>query len=217
VAITPGMSLTDSRVVKREKVELLLTGLSESVQGFPALPYVLLEMKTIRQFYDSKLFLNSQFRIPLVRKELEVSPYSIVHIASHGEFSNNAAETYLLTWDERLTMDQLEQLIRISRFRKAPVELLTLSACQSAAGNDRAALGLAGLSVKAGARSALATLWYINDQASSDLVSEFYRQLSDPLVGKAKALQQAQLTLQKDRRYQHPCYWAPFLLVGNWR
>jgi len=217
VAITPGMSLTDSRGVKREKVELLLTGLSESVQGFPALPYVPLEMKTIRQLYDSKLFLNSQFRIPLVRKELEVSPYSIVHIASHGEFSNNAAETYLLTWDERLTMDQLEQLIRISRFRKTPVELLTLSACQSAAGNDRAALGLAGLSVKAGARSALATLWYINDQASSDLVSEFYRQLSDPLVGKAKALQQAQLTLQKESRYQHPCYWAPFLLVGNWR
>ena len=203
--------------MKHGKAELLLIGLSESVQGFPALPYVPLEMETIRQLYDGKLFLNNEFKIPLVRKELELSPFSLVHIASHGEFSNNAAETYLLTWDERLTMDQLEQIMRIGRFRKTPVELLTLSACQSAAGNDRAALGLAGLSVKAGARSALATLWYINDQASADLVAEFYRQLSNPLVGKAKALQQAQLTLQKESRYRHPCYWAPFLLVGNWR
>ena len=217
VAVTPGISLTDSREVKRDKAELLMTGLSESVQGFPALPYVPLEMETIRRLYAGKLFLNSEFTTPLMREELERSPYSLVHIASHGEFSNNAAETYLLTWNERLTMDQLEQIMRIGRFRKTPVELLTLSACQSAAGNDRAALGLAGLSVKAGARSALATLWYINDQASADLVAEFYRQLSNPQVGKAKALQQAQLALQKESRYRHPCYWAPFLLVGNWR
>lgn len=96
------------------------------------------------------------------------------------------------------------------------MELLTLSACQTAAGDDRAALGLAGVAVKAGARSALATLWFINDQATALLITEFYHQLRDPDLSKAKALQRAQLILLNDRRYQHPGYWSPFLLIGNW-
>jgi CHAT domain-containing protein len=104
----------------------------------------------------------------------------------------------------------------LSQYRDQSVELLTLSACQTAAGDDRAALGLAGVAVKAGARSAVATLWFINDQASSQLVTEFYRQLQNPEISKAQALQQAQLMLVNDRRYQHPGYWSPFLLIGNW-
>ena len=104
----------------------------------------------------------------------------------------------------------------LSQYRDQPVELLTLSACQTAAGDDRAALGLAGVAIKAGARSAIATLWFINDQASSLLVTEFYRQFQDAKLSKAKALQQAQAQLLADRRYQHPGYWSPFLLIGNW-
>ena len=96
-------------------------------------------------------------------------------------------------------MTDLEQLVGVFRFRQTPLELLTLSACQTGIGDDRAALGLAGIAVKAGARSALATLWYINDEASSELVSEFYRQLHDRSVSKARALQLAQLKLLSDR------------------
>jgi CHAT domain-containing protein len=83
-------------------------------------------------------------------------------------------------------------------------------------GDDRAALGLAGIAIKAGARSALATLWFINDQASSELVIEFYRQLQDPSISRAMALQRAQVKLLDDQRYQHPGYWSPFLLLNNW-
>ena len=83
-------------------------------------------------------------------------------------------------------------------------------------GDDQAALGLAGVAIKAGARSALATLWSINDKASSTLVAEFYRQLSDASVSKAMALQRAQLMLLKDSAYDHPAYWSPFLLLNNW-
>jgi CHAT domain-containing protein len=113
-------------------------------------------------------------------------------------------------------MDDLEKYMSMTTFREQPIELLTLSACQTATGDDRAALGLAGIAVKAGARSALATLWFINDQASAVLVSEFYTQLQDPSLSKVKALQQAQLKLLEDRRYRHPIYWSPFLLIGNW-
>ena len=70
--------------------------------------------------------------------------------------------------------------------------------------------------MKAGARSALATLWVVNDRASALLISEFYRQLEDASTSKAKALQQAQLLLLNDRAYRHPGYWSPFLLIGNW-
>jgi CHAT domain-containing protein len=94
---------------------------------------------------------------------------------------------------------------------------LTLSACRTAAGDDRAALGLVGVAVKARARAALATLWFINDQASSLLVSEFYRQLAPtPRLSKAEALRQAQLAIKADPRYRHPAYWSPFLIIGNW-
>jgi CHAT domain-containing protein len=159
---------------------------------------------------------DQQFLIPEMERELEETPFSAVHIASHGEFSGDVNNSFLLTWDGKLTMDNLDSFMSVSRFRKNPVDLLTLSACQTAAGDDRAALGLAGIAIKAGARSALATLWYVNDEASSRLVVEFYKQLKDKSNSKAEALQRAQLQLVNDRRYQHPSYWSPFLMIGNW-
>ena len=117
---------------------------------------------------------------------------------------------------DKLSMDALGKLIGVTAYRKQPVELLTLSACQTAAGDDRAALGLAGVAVKAGARSALATLWFINDKASSVLVTGFYERLREPGVSKAKALQRAQVEMLGDRFYRHPIYWSPFLMIGNW-
>ncbi len=216
VAITPGLTLTEPRPIKRENIELLLNGLTEPVQGFPPLPNVAEELTSIGELYRGKVLKDQDFITSNVEAELTENPYSIVHIASHGQFDRDVRKTFLLTYEDRLSMDALQQFMGLTEFRKNPVELLTLSACQTAAGDDRAALGLAGVAVKAGARSALATLWFINDRASSLLVSEFYRQLQDPSMSKAKALQQAQLTLLSDRRYRHPGYWSPFLLIGNW-
>lgn len=216
IATTAGISLTYPHPIQRDKIEVLLTGLSEPVQGFPPLVNVQSELKAIKEIFQSKLLENHDFLIPAMKKELKYRPYTIVHIASHGEFSNDVNKTFLLTWDEKLTMDHLEKFMGVSKFRKEPVELLTLSACQTASGDDRAALGLAGIAIKAGARSAIATLWYINDQASAELITEFYRQFRDKSLSKARALQQAQLKLLSDERYQHPSYWSPFLLIGNW-
>ncbi len=93
----------------------------------------------------------------------------------------------------------------------------TLSACQTAVGDERAALGLAGVAIKAGVGSALASLWFVSDAATSELMAAFYRQLQDPNLSKAKALQNVQVKFIKDRsRFYHPVYWAPFLLIGNW-
>jgi CHAT domain-containing protein len=161
--------------------------------------------------------MNQEFVKSSLEKEIAQENNSIVHIASHGHFDADAKKSFLLTYESKLTLDELEQLIRPSNLRDKPVELLTLSACQTAAGDDRAALGLAGVAIKAGARSAFATLWFVNDQSSTLLVSDFYTQLRDHSeISKAKALQAAQIKLQKDVRYAHPCYWAPYLIIGNW-
>src|SRR5256885_10830224 len=113
-------------------------------------------------------------------------------------------------------MDDLEREIKFGERRDEALELQLLIACETAAGDDRAALGLAGVAVKAGARSALATLWYINDEASAKLIAEFYRQLQDPSISRAVALQRAQQMLLAEPRYGHPALWSPFLLINNW-
>ena len=190
--------------------------MTEAVQGFPPLPYVASELATLQRLYSAEVLLNQRFLLPSMDKELQEKPFSIVHIASHGQFDSDVKKTLVLTFDDKLTMDRLEQTVGQLRFRENALELLTLSACQTAAGDDRAALGLAGVAIKAGARSALATLWFIDDQASSELVAEFYRQLQASAISRAKALQRAQLKLLSDSRYEHPGYWAPFLLLNNW-
>ncbi|MEE9412937.1 MAG: CHAT domain-containing protein [Methylococcales bacterium] len=217
IATSPGLTLTDPRTIPRKDTQILLNGLTEGVQDFSPLPFVEQELQQIADLYQSHTILkNEGFRVNNLREELADIPYRIVHIASHGQFNADNRETFVLAYDNKISMNTLEDLLGLSRYRNNPVELLTLSACQTAAGDDRAALGLAGVAIKAGARSALASLWFINDRASSVLVTEFYRQLQNPKLSKAKALQQAQLILLKQRRYRHPSLWAPFLLIGNW-
>jgi CHAT domain-containing protein len=217
IAVAPGLTLVEPRPIKRERVRLLLNGLSEPVQGFPALDFVPKELQTLEPMYTSQKLLNNQFTADALKRQLSEEQYSIVHIASHGQFDRDVRKTFVLTYNGKLTLNDLEALIRPSKYRGQPVELLALSACQTAAGDDRAALGLAGVAVKAGARSALATLWFVNDQSTSTLVAELYGQLrQSPDMSKARALQSAQIKLLNDRRYRHPCYWSPYLLIGNW-
>lgn len=216
IAVTPGLTLTDAKPLVREKLDVLVGGLTESVQGFSALPNVALEVDNIKNTYTSTILMNKDYNVSGVETELTRTNFNIVHIASHAQFSSKPEETYLLAHEGKFTMDKLESLINKTKFRDQPVELITLSACQTAAGDERAALGLAGIAIKAGARSALATLWFINDKASSLLVSDFYKNLKNPDLSKAKALQQAQLNIMHQDKYQHPLFWSPFLLIGNW-
>lgn len=148
-------------------------------------------------------------------KDDRLSSYPLGYQGGALENQGRYADAEQLTAQAADTMDVLERYIGAGKFRDKPVELLTLSACQTAAGDGRAALGLAGVAVKAGARSALASLWFINDQASSDLVTQFYENLKNP-VSKVEALRQAQIKLLKGPRHRHASYWAPFLMIGNW-
>lgn len=220
LATAPSLSLVDPKPIKRDNMNVLISGLSVSVADFPALPFVKTEIASIKDvLLDSKVLLNDEFTLNRLDRELREASYTIVHIASHGEFGSGPDDSFLLAFDGKLTLDGLEDFLKLSQFRDEPVELLTLSACKTAAGDDRSALGLAGVAVKAGARSALASLWSISDQAASILLTKFYEQLTDPKMSKAKALQNAQRAFIEDDQLvalRHPAYWSPFLLIGNW-
>jgi len=216
MAITPGLNLTDPRPIKREGAKVLAVGVTEAVQGFPPLPNVLAELEALRSLFPVTTLVDREFLVAKFEEKLKEERFTILHIASHGEFSSEPGKTFLLAFDGKLTMDRLDQYIGLFKFRDDPLELLTLSACDTAEGDDRAALGLAGVAIKAGARSAVATLWEINDVAAAGLVADFYRGLQDPSISRAAALQRAQVKMLSDPRYEHPGFWAPFLLINNW-
>ncbi|MGL5078726.1 MAG: CHAT domain-containing protein, partial [Waterburya sp.] len=128
-------------------------------------------------------------------------------------------ETFIVTWNNRIKVNQLQSLLRTHQTTQAnPIELMVLSACQTATGDDRAGLGMAGIAVRSGARSTLATLWSVKDESTTKLINKFYQQLlhSRSGVNKAQALREAQLTLINSSDFNHPFYWSAFVLVGNW-
>jgi CHAT domain-containing protein len=213
--VTPGLSLvtaTESPPAGR----VLANGIVDTVQGFPALPFVETELQSIAELFPTEVYADEAFLSDTLRREILQGGYTIVHLATHAQFESDYERSFLLAYDDLITMDELEDVMSSQRFTTAPVDLIVLSACQTAAGDDRAALGLAGVAVKAGARSALASLWHINDESTSQLIAEFYRQLASG-HNKAAALRGAQLMLMNDQRYAHPAYWASFLMIGDWR
>lgn len=216
VAVTAGLDLVDPRPFAIAARKPILLGVTEAQEGFSALPAVGAELEAIAAAVGGEILVDNDFTEATFKDKIERASYTIVHIASHGEFDAAASESYILANDGRLTLDELEAAIKFSRFRDEPVELLTLSACNTAAGDDRAALGLAGVAIKAGARSALASLWTVNDAATSALMARFYNGLLGSDATKARALRSAQRMLIADPQTAHPAFWSPFILVGNW-
>jgi hypothetical protein len=173
VVTTPGLSLTDVRPFRERRGAALVAGLSEAVQGFPALPDVPEELDAITALFPGKRLQDGQFVADNLRRELAAEPYSLVHVATHARFEREARDSFLLTYDKRMSLSELEALLATTRGRAESVELLSLSACETAVGDDRAALGLAGVAVKAGARSAVATLWRVSDEATALAATRF--------------------------------------------
>ena len=215
VAMTPGLDLTHPRPVDRGKPLALLGGLSESVAGFEALPEVADELDTLSRIVEGTILIDERFNPESVEKELGRKPFSVVHIASHAGFES-ADEAYVLTHSGKISVGRFAETLSLFRDRDQPLELLMLSACETAEGDERAALGLSGIGVKAGARSAVGSLWLVSDEAARSLSTRFYRALFEDGASRAEALRQAQRALLAQDAYRHPFYWAPFILIGNW-
>lgn len=218
IALAPGLQLLSSRSLTQAQLQVLIGGLTEARQGFTSLPGVSTEIAQISAELASEIVLNQEFTAENLQTQVSKTAFPIIHLATHGQFSSKPEETFILTWNNRLSIQDFYTLLQArSQDEFQAIELLVLSACQTAAGDDRAVLGLAGFAVRLGARSTLATLWSVNDQSTALLMTKFYQNLTQQTnVSKAAALRQAQLTLLKNPLYEHPYYWAPFVLVGNW-
>jgi CHAT domain-containing protein len=217
IALSPSLRLLNPQPLKQRGFSTLAAGLTEERHGFSALSFVGLELKEIQSEVVSRILLNQTFTTTELQAQMNKLPYPIVHLATHGQFSSNAEETFILAWDKPIKVNELSTLFKQREdAEKIPIELLVLSACETAQGDQRAALGLAGVAVQAGARSTLATLWSVDDQSSSQFIGQFYRQLAKGNLSKAEAVRQAQISLLKDPKFRHPRYWAPYVLLGNW-
>ncbi|MBD1865450.1 MULTISPECIES: CHAT domain-containing protein [Trichocoleus] len=216
VALTPGLHLLQPQPIKRLQLHGLLAGLSQARESFPALPNVAVEINQINTKISAQVLLNQAFTNRSLQTQIESTPSSIVHLATHGQFSSKAEDTFILAWDGRINVKQLDQLLRVREGNSNPIELLVLSACQTATGDSRAALGMAGVAMRSGARSTLASLWSVGDRSTALLMIEFYRELGKPGMTKAEALRRAQVSLLHQEDYNSPYYWSPFVLLGNW-
>ena len=196
-SLIPSLSLTDTRYESLKNASVLAMGASEFKDLSP-LPAVPVELSTIvGNLWPGKSFLNQEFTLENLKLQRNKQPYQIIHLATHGEFNPGAAgNSYIQLWDTKLHLDQLRQL----GWNNPPVELLVLSSCRTALGDEEIELGFAGLAFQAGVKSALASLWYVSDRGTLALMSEFYHQLKIAPI-KAEALRQSQIAmLQGDIR-----------------
>jgi len=220
VAVSPSLQLLKPQPLSRKKLEVLAAGISKKIPGFsaPPLPEVKDELKVISDTTKSTVLRNQDFTRIALKNKIKERPFSVVHLATHGQFSSQPNQTYVRAWDAQIDPSQLKTLLQTQEQNLSnPIELLVLSGCDTAEGDKRATLGLAGVAVRAGVRSTLASLWEINDNSTAELMVSFYQSLSNPTnsaLTLAQALQNAQLRLL--RKYKSPFYWAAYVLVGNW-
>lgn len=239
VGLMPSLSLTDTRYTNLRDMEVLAMGASEFTDQLP-LPAVPTELQTIvPNLWPGEIFLNAEFTVQNLRQQREQRPFGILHLATHGEFRpGGLSESYIQFWNQKLRLDEIRQL----GLNDPPLELLVLSACRTALGDEQAELGFAGLAVQAGVKSALASLWYVSDEGTLALMTEFYSQLREVPI-KAEALRQTQIAMiegevrledgeiytsrseavllpegvvrNETQDLSHPFYWAAFTLIGS--
>jgi filamentous hemagglutinin family protein len=240
LALIPSITLTDTRYQPLKDAQVLAMGASEFKDQAP-LPAVPVELALVTQdLWQGKSFLNKAFTLENLKFQRFETPYRIIHLATHGEFQAGSLDnSYIQLWDTKLRLDELRQL----NWNDPPVDLLVLSACRTAFGDDETELGFAGIAFHAGVKSVLASLWYVSDEGTLGLVTEFYRQLKTAPI-KAEALQQAQIAMlegkirledgqlrgigqrgglplppelakQNDRQFVHPFFWAAFTMIGS--
>jgi CHAT domain-containing protein len=189
-------------------------GLTEGTAQFPSLPYVKQEIEKLGALVDEEQFLNDKFSYQNFKQQIESSKSSIVHIATHGQFGGTLENTFLQAYKSQISLNELEDTLSShnTSFPSDPIQLLVLSACDTAASNTRATLGMSGVAVKAGVSSVLGSLWSVNDQQIVSLIDGFYRNWIQDGLSESEALRQAQLDLIKSPNY-HPSNWASMLLI----
>lgn len=221
VSLALGLDVREPLPLKRSNLRVLAASLTNPPPGFETydpLANVNPELDQIKSSgLKTTLIRDDAFTKTEFKQELTQANFQIIHLATHGQFGKDRNQTFILAADGAIRIDELDQLFRAQKQnRDSQLEILILSACKTAAGNDRAVLGIAGTAVKAGAQSAIAGLWTLADEPSVKFTHTLYQFLGQPNVTRAEALRQAQVALLQDPDFSHPRFWAPYVLVGSW-
>jgi CHAT domain-containing protein len=182
------------------------------------LQYSRLEIQNIKKIpvFTFVELMNDTATETRLKKALD-SEYNFLHFAVHGILnSREPGLSGLLLLPGSDLEDGILQLFEVEKL-KIKADLVFLSACNSASGKIYSGEGIIGLStafIQAGASRVIGTMWTIDDYSTSILVKDFYNNLLKNEYNYASALQNAQLNLLKQTRYNHPYYWASFRLIG---
>jgi len=241
IGLMPSLTLTNTLYTDIKKSQLLAMGVSQSTQGQTPLPAVPVELSTlVFKLWQGKLFLNNQATLDNLKIIRRQQPFGIIHMATHADFNTGAlSNSYIQLWEDKLRLNEIRKL----GFNEPQVEMLVLSACRTALGDEEAEIGFAGLAVLAGVKTSVASLWAVNDAGSAALMTKFYQSLKTSRI-RAEALREAQVAMAKGEIYlkngqirglgevgglllpadsieqpdeplSHPYYWAAFTMVGN--
>jgi CHAT domain-containing protein len=221
LSLSPGLQLFNPKPLVTQKLKVLTAGLTQPPKNFPnfaPLHGIKSEFDLITKVGISTIpLLNDKFTSTALERKIKETPFNIVHLATHGQFSSRVDDTFVLAADGAINVRQFDTLLRDrDEARPEALQLLVLSACQTAEGDKRAVLGLAGIAIRAGARSTIASLWQIDDESTAMFVGSFYSELKKGDISKAQALQHAQLQLLHHPNYRSPSYWSAYVLIGNW-
>ncbi len=209
ISTASGLTLNAPKKLELNNAKLLAAGLTSG------LPNVRNEVEAIGRLFPGDSLVDKNLTKKSLEFKLRNNFYRIIHLATHADFSSDSKQHYLLTGDGKMDMKEFEQWIKMSSLRENGVELLTLSACKTAVGDELNNMGLAGTAIRSGAKSVLASLWPVDDKATALFMTEFYQNLKNG-DSKASALKKAQQTLINHPTYNSPYYWAQFNLIGNW-
>ncbi len=214
VMLTQAGALADHEAIPRRAPLLALGNPDGSLPGAEA------EVDALQQAWSRKAvstYVGGEATKAVLRQQ--VADHQILHLATHGVLRHDNPEaSYLLLAGE----GPAAQL----SFREIPllplsdVHLVVLSACHTAMGDRGEGTEIAGLAYQfemRGADSVVASLWAVSDASTTELMLAFYEQLEQGNGTKADALRAAQLALRTSEQHGHPYYWAPFVLIGDWR
>jgi CHAT domain-containing protein len=220
ISIIPNVGSLDMRPSDLSEANLLAMGSSEfrNPALYPPLSAVPLELELIDQIWRrgnpqrSTSLRNQEFTLDKLRSaRLNHSP-QIMHLATHATFRpGKAGDSSIQLWDSTLPLNPLQ--LATLNFDNPPLELLVLSACQTALGDEEATLGFAGSFLQADVRAVVASLWVVNDLASLIYMMEFYRNLASG-VSKGEAVQNVQLAMLDEQRLEQNFIELELLIIN---
>ncbi|MGB3206443.1 MAG: CHAT domain-containing protein [Crinalium sp.] len=245
-ALIPSFGLTaNNSTGKIQNAQILAMGITQSIDNQPALPSAGTEISSlIKNIWQGKglSLIDEKATLENLKSTSKSQNFGILHFATHAKFEpGQLSNSYIQIWNGKLQLNKLRNLSQELRWNQ--VSMLVLSACQTALGDDQAELGFAGMGVQAGIKTAIGTLWKVNDEGSMAFMAEFYSRLKTAPT-KAEAFKQTQLAMSRGEvrvengnlqlsnqqtmnlppemgvrgniSFSHPIYWSGFTLVGDW-